>query len=77
MADTDFIMIRAARVSFPHLFRPPVINGEEGKCGATLMLDPADHADEIAEIEAAICSALHPTLQGPPAAQRQALPALR
>lgn len=50
----DFIMISGARASFPHLFTPPVINGEEGKCGATLMLDPKKHADVIDKIEDAI-----------------------
>ncbi|QAX31293.1 ssDNA-binding protein [Leisingera sp. NJS204] len=48
---SDFIMISGARVSFPHLFTPPTINGEEGKCGATLMLDPKDHAKVIGQIE--------------------------
>ncbi len=52
----DFIMIPKARVSFPHLFTPPVINGEEGKCGAVLMLDPATHAAEIKKIEDAIAA---------------------
>jgi hypothetical protein len=54
MENQDWIMINGARVSFPHLFTPPVINGEEGKCGAALMLDPTKHASTIAEIEGAI-----------------------
>ncbi len=54
MQDKDFIMISGARVSFPHLFKPPVINGEEGKCGAVLMLDPKKHAKAIGQIENAI-----------------------
>ncbi len=44
---SDFIMIKNVRVSFPHLFTRPVINGEEGKCGATLMLDPEKHTVSI------------------------------
>jgi hypothetical protein len=54
MADDDMIMIGGARVSFPHLFRRPVINGEEGKCGAVLMLDPKKHAGAIHTIEKGI-----------------------
>lgn len=50
----DMIMINGARVSFPHLFSRPVINGEEGKCGAALMLDPKRHAKDIHELEKAI-----------------------
>ncbi|EGG93549.1 phage-like protein [gamma proteobacterium IMCC1989] len=47
---SDFIMINNVRVSFPHLFKKPIINGEEGKCGATLMLDPEAHSKSIAVI---------------------------
>jgi ssDNA-binding protein len=40
MSDKDqFIFITGARVSFPHLFKKPIINGDEGKCGAKLMLE--------------------------------------
>lgn len=48
---SEFIRIQGARVSFPHLFTKPIINGDEGKCGAVLMLDPDDHADVIAQIK--------------------------
>ncbi|MBT8152731.1 DUF2815 family protein [Epibacterium ulvae] len=51
MSNNEFIMIKDARVSFPHLFTPPTINGEEGKCGATLMLDPETHKKVVAQIE--------------------------
>lgn len=57
MANDDnmiMIMISEARVSFPHLFRRPVIRGEEGKCGATLMLDPKKHAKTIHTVEKVI-----------------------
>lgn len=47
----EFIMIEGARVSFPHLFTKPIINGDEGKCGAVLMLDPEEHADVIDQIK--------------------------
>jgi hypothetical protein len=54
MANNDLIIIKGARVSFPHLFRRPIINGEAGKCGATLMFDPKKHAKTIRTIENAI-----------------------
>lgn len=37
-----FIDVKNVRCSFPHLFSRPVINGQEGKCGATLLFDPKD-----------------------------------
>ncbi|XWN29913.1 MAG: DUF2815 family protein [Devosia sp.] len=52
MADPDFIMLKDVRVSFPHLFARPVINGEEGKCGAVLMLENDRHAKQIADVKA-------------------------
>lgn len=51
---SDFIMLRNVRVSFPHLFEAPVINGEEGKCGATILLHEEDHAKEIKLLQAEI-----------------------
>lgn len=45
------IIIPNARVSFPHLFTKPVINGSEGKYGLKLMLDPEDHADVIQALQ--------------------------
>lgn len=48
----EFIMIQGARVSFPHLFTPPVLNGEEGKCGAQLLLYPDKHKAVIDRITA-------------------------
>lgn len=54
MADNDMIMIKDVRVSFPHLFTRPTINGEEGKCGATLMFDNKRHKKTIARLETAI-----------------------
>ncbi len=50
----DHIIIENVRVSFPHLFTRPIINGEEGKCGCVLMLDPKKHAAEIDQLEASI-----------------------
>lgn len=47
-------MLKNARVSFPHLFEKPLINGDEGKCGAVLMLDPKSNKNEIAAINDAI-----------------------
>lgn len=54
MADNDFIMLKGARVSFPHLFKRPIIDGEERKYGAVLMLDPKEHKASIAALEARI-----------------------
>lgn len=48
---TSFIMIRKARVSFPHLFTRPVINGEQGKYGATLVLDPKENETALNAIQ--------------------------
>lgn len=53
MAD-DFIMLKNVRVSFPHLFKRPTINGEEGKCGAALMLHNEDNAKIIAKLKSEI-----------------------
>lgn len=53
---TDFIMLKGVRVSFPHLFTPPVINGETGKCGAVLMLEPEKHDRMIKSIKQAIAA---------------------
>ncbi len=48
------IYLNNVRVSFPHLYKKPMINGEEGKCGATLMLDPAQHADTLKALQSQI-----------------------
>lgn len=61
---SDFIMIKNARVSFPHLFTKPIINGKEGKYGATLMLDPAKHKKTIATIKSEIQSLIKDRLKG-------------
>ncbi|CAM3777162.1 ssDNA-binding protein [Litorimonas haliclonae] len=49
---SQFIFIKGARVSFPHLFTKPIINGDEGSCGATLMLDRTKHKATIEKIKA-------------------------
>lgn len=49
---SDHIFISRARVSYPHLYKQPLINGELGKCGATLLLEPGHAA--LAKIEAEI-----------------------
>lgn len=51
---SESIMLKNVRVSFPHLFKKPIINGDEGKHGASLMLDPKANKKEIAAIESAI-----------------------
>jgi len=59
MADQDeFIMLRNVRVSFPHLFKKPMIRTkdgmQEGKYGALLMLEKTDDKAVIAKISARI-----------------------
>lgn len=61
---SEFIMIKNARVSFPHLFTKPIINGDEGKCGATLMLEPAEHKNTIAAIKSEMQSLIKDRLKG-------------
>lgn len=60
----DSIFISGARVSFPHLFRRPVINGEEGKCGAVLMLDPEEHKAVLGQIRDTIATLCKDRLKG-------------
>ncbi len=64
MANDDLIIIKGARVSFPHLFRRPVINGEEGKCGCTLMLDPKKQAGIIHKIKKGIAEMCKSAFKG-------------
>jgi len=49
---TKVYTIKNARVAYPQLFNRPVVNGNEGKFGCKVLLDPndADHAALIAEI---------------------------
>lgn len=51
--DQRTIIIKNVRVSFPHLFEQPMINGELGSCGARLMLDPsnAENAGAIKQVQ--------------------------
>lgn len=64
MNTDDIFMIRGARVSFPHLFKRPIIRGEEGKCGATLMLDPKKHASDIAALQTHMKTLIRDNLRG-------------
>ena len=61
---SDYIMLKNVRVSFPHLFTRPVINGEEGKCGATLMLEPEAHAASIKTVKSHIAELIKTKLKG-------------
>ena len=61
---SDFLMLSNVRVSFPHLFTRPVINGEEGKCGAVLMLDPAKDAAAIKRLERQIADLVKDKFKG-------------
>lgn len=61
---SNFIIIKNVRVSFPHLFTRPMINGEEGKCGATLMLDPDKHSVSIKAIEKQIAELFKDKFKG-------------
>ena len=47
---TGFIMLKNVRCNFPHLFEPPVINGDPGKCGSQLLLDNESDAKQIKKI---------------------------
>ena len=58
------IKLHNVRLSFPSLFRKAVFNGEETKYEATFLLDKDEHADKIAEIEAAIAAAVKDNLKG-------------
>lgn len=51
--DQRTIIIKNARVSFPHLFEQPMIHGKLGSCGARLMLDPSDaeNASTIKQVQ--------------------------
>ena len=51
---SDFIMLKNVRISFPHLFTKPIINGDEGKFGCALMLDPKANAEGIQAIQSNI-----------------------
>lgn len=61
---SDFIMLKKVRVSFPHLFSRPFVNGEEGKCGATLMLDPIKNPVAIKAIETQIDELVNTRFKG-------------
>ena len=51
MSNDTHILIKDARVSFPHLFKRPTIQGQEGKCGCVLMLEPERHAGTIQKVQ--------------------------
>lgn len=54
MPNKDFVMLKNVRVSFPHLFSRPIINGDEGKFGGTFLLDPKEHKKQIEAVQAEI-----------------------
>ena len=58
------IKLQNVRLSFPSLFRKAVFNGEETKFEGTFLLHKEDHADTIAEIEAAIKAKIKDDLKG-------------
>lgn len=64
MSTDRFIMLKNVRVSFPHLFERPRINGEEGKFGATLLLDPATDQAQIKAVQSEIQRLLKEQLKG-------------
>ena len=61
---SDFIMLKNVRVSFPHLFSRPYVNGEEGKCGATLMLEPKENSEAIQLIQEQIDELVNAKFKG-------------
>lgn len=52
------IKLNNVRLSFPSLFKKSVYMGEETKYEATFLLDKAQHAEKIKEIEAEIAKAI-------------------
>ena len=64
MSNSESIIINKVRVSFPHFFKRPVINGEEGKCGGVFMLDPEADKLTIKHIEKAIDDLVTTDLKG-------------
>ncbi len=62
----DIFMLKNVRCSFPHLFERPIINGEEGKCGAKLLLEPGNkaHAQMIKAVNFRINELIKRAFQG-------------
>jgi len=58
------IKLQNVRLSFPSLFRKAVFSGEDTKFEGTFLLNKADHADKIAEIEKAIEDIIAGKLKG-------------
>ena len=58
------ITLKNVRLSFPSLWRKAVFNGEDTKFEATFLLDKDEHADKIAEIEAAVAATIKEQLKG-------------
>ena len=54
----DFIMLKDVRCSFPHLWKRPIIKGDEGKFGAVFLLEKDRHARLIETIETKISDVL-------------------
>lgn len=52
------------RLSFPHVFKRAVFNGEETKYSATFLLDKEGHAELIKKIKAAITTVIREDLKG-------------
>lgn len=61
---SNTIMIKNVRCSFPHFFKRPIINGDEGAYGCTLLLDPEEHAKVLAKIESTINATLKEKFKG-------------
>lgn len=64
MSDERFIMLKNVRVSFPHLFTRPIIRGQEGKCGAQIMLDNERDAKSIEAVKRRIQELIKDKLKG-------------
>jgi hypothetical protein len=58
------IKLNNVRLSFPSLFQKATFEGKETKFEATLLLDKEQHAESIAEIQAAIKVAIKEKLGG-------------
>jgi hypothetical protein len=58
------IKLNNVRLSFPSLFQKATFEGKETKFEGTLLLDKKQHAESIAEIQAAIKVAIKEKLGG-------------
>lgn len=64
MLDENTVMLKNVRVSFPHLFKKPVIKGDEGPYGANFMIHPEDNKVDLAAVKTIIRARISGDLKG-------------